>query len=793
MKYRPLIPMGAITGAPTKEDLHRNLEQYLNAGINQFMIYARSGLEVEYMGPEWLEICRHIIEYAHKHDMAIWIYDEYNWPSGRCKGKVIQQNEDFALKKLVAFADHYFGDGKEEKSPRKYYWTKINIPLYADILNPDAMECFISLTHEVYYKHFGQYFGNTIKGFFTDEPSFMYAATHTVSGNALEAIYYNGLENDYRDLTGRELLTDFELYLSGKVLPELWSAYYFLLGNRFRNAFMGKIRAWCDAKGVLFTGHLLHENLPWNSIKANGDPVAAMRAFSMPGIDEICSFDKFSNIEWGTFKLLESAIPRPGLKAIAELFALGPSDMTFAKMREIIYLAALHGVNHFVTAVSALDARGNVIKPYYYNPIAPAQPWFCHIGQLNEEAANAAALTEKPSTAKIALRYPQKAFCANWNPEHAPVLKIDYLDLIRGLLNAQWEFRVISHEETPDENYSVVLSLNNDGVLEEHSGKQMMDIQEILDFLESSLKRRSALKYKNGRLVKNILLKTFDDGSHCIVNTSGKYLKNVSLDGTSFNMPIHDVKVFPHRREVTGKTLALSSYPFFCSLEDNNTLRPVFADKQNTTFECETDTILSFHLREHNGPVKIKLDGVLISPDRKCDSLPEGIKNLYRSTSLTRLGKGIHKLELVNDAKELPYLPLVFIAGKFAVSQNKTIKNLPKKALIADFFKNNLCQYAGTVVFTNTLNLSGCSNLTLDYKGMAIEILIDGHSLGTRLWAPYIWTVPQKLKRRDAKVEIRIKTSIGPIFADYPKGSRENTSQWLLSTFWPRQNVPVKV
>ena len=68
------------------------MDDFKNVGIEQFMIYARSGLELEYMGEEWLNVCGYIIEYAAENGMSVWLYDDYNWPSGRCGGQVVSQN-----------------------------------------------------------------------------------------------------------------------------------------------------------------------------------------------------------------------------------------------------------------------------------------------------------------------------------------------------------------------------------------------------------------------------------------------------------------------------------------------------------------------------------------------------------------------------------------------------------------------------------------------------------------------------------------------------------------------------
>ncbi len=47
MSECPLIPMGAITGRPSREFIEHKLSQYRRQGITQFLLYPRSGCELE--------------------------------------------------------------------------------------------------------------------------------------------------------------------------------------------------------------------------------------------------------------------------------------------------------------------------------------------------------------------------------------------------------------------------------------------------------------------------------------------------------------------------------------------------------------------------------------------------------------------------------------------------------------------------------------------------------------------------------------------------------------------------
>ena len=122
-------------------------------------VYPRDGCDVEYMSERWLEICGDIIEYAAMIDMDIWLYDEFNWPSGTCFGKVMENNPEYAAHHVMITDDGYEIRVSEMAHGR--------IPeQYADILNPDTVDCFINLTHEKYYERFGKWFGDNNKGHF---------------------------------------------------------------------------------------------------------------------------------------------------------------------------------------------------------------------------------------------------------------------------------------------------------------------------------------------------------------------------------------------------------------------------------------------------------------------------------------------------------------------------------------------------------------------------------------------------------------------------------------------------
>lgn len=80
----PLIPMVAMTGAPSRQkvfDFVKNMKE--KCGFEQLMLYPRSGCEVVYLSEAWFELCSYYIESAASCGMKIWLYDEFNWPAGQ--------------------------------------------------------------------------------------------------------------------------------------------------------------------------------------------------------------------------------------------------------------------------------------------------------------------------------------------------------------------------------------------------------------------------------------------------------------------------------------------------------------------------------------------------------------------------------------------------------------------------------------------------------------------------------------------------------------------------------------
>ncbi|MCL6591403.1 MAG: hypothetical protein K6U80_15810 [Firmicutes bacterium] len=142
-------------------------------------------------------------------------------------------------------------------------------PLAADLLNPEAVRQFVRLTHERYYSHLQEYFGNTIIAFFTDEPDLLgrNPKTGLIPWTSGFLEWYLEQGNAPADLAA--------LWLeAGPATEAKRKRYWKAVTRRLEASYYQPISQWCEAHGVALTGH------PHAS-----DAIGLLKHFQIPGQD----------------------------------------------------------------------------------------------------------------------------------------------------------------------------------------------------------------------------------------------------------------------------------------------------------------------------------------------------------------------------------------------------------------------------------------------------------------------------------------------------------------------------
>jgi len=366
------------------EEILRQIADFETHGVYGFVIHPRIGLpdNVKWLSPEMIHAMDVAIREASRKKMYVILYDEGMYPSGSSSGQVVARNPEYAARglskidlkpgeipnlkggqRLITINDrpegqrtaiidqpsggnirglHYIGEGSKQ--------MKEESPPAGDILNPDAVTCFMELVYDRYAKEFGKYFGSTVLGIFTDEPSPLGRGTARgiVPGNAsllpqikkilgyditpfLADLWYNDTPDSKKH----------RIDYNNSINICLEENYYKRLGN------------WCRDHGISLMGH-----------PAGSMDIGAEKYFQIPGQDLVWRYvepgPKALQGQHSTMaKGASSAMLNLGLQRnLNELYGAYGHNLTYDEMWWLADWCFVRGQNFLIPHAFFYSIRG---------------------------------------------------------------------------------------------------------------------------------------------------------------------------------------------------------------------------------------------------------------------------------------------------------------------------------------------------------------------------------------------------------------------------------------------------
>ena len=278
------IPFWFLNGDLTTQEISRQLKDFAAHGIYGVVLHPRMGLSpaIEYLGKTYFSLMRFAVKTAAELGMKVVLYDEGMYPSGSACGQVVSGHPELASEGITLVDTTRTGDKilaetshgtlvarKSGGTMRGLHWGEDdgepNAPATADILNPTAVDRFIALTHDAYYQNLKEWFGSTIIGFFTDEPSIL---GRNVSG--MFPWSHNFEEEFLRN--GGVLANLTALFVNTE--NDDTRLYQKLILKREGEVYYRKLSQWCTAHDIGLMGH------PHQS-----DDIEVESYFAVPGQD----------------------------------------------------------------------------------------------------------------------------------------------------------------------------------------------------------------------------------------------------------------------------------------------------------------------------------------------------------------------------------------------------------------------------------------------------------------------------------------------------------------------------
>lgn len=441
----------------TKEIIDSNLKEMHSLGIRAFYILPEptdfrpdsmpTYLSPDYLTDEFFSLCAYAFGRAEELGMQCWIYDEGGWPSGGACGRVMRDHPEFGRQVLKVIKKEYTAGKTYKKEdvriiaafsnnevlidegfifPRDSvvyeYFTEKEKGSYPDLLNKDATEYFMEITHEKYFSHIKNMSLKGVSAVFTDEPK------------ASEKAFSNEILAKYEAEYGESVIPYLPV-ISGEKKPSseevhILHRWYDLLSREFCDSYLLPCKRKANSQGMAFTGHLDKDHHPLGCIRGGGcfNLMRALRCFDIPGIDviwrQIYPVDRIKekddmNAYNGFFpRYASSAARQNGSEfALSEILGVTGAAVSYEIMRYIAGYQAVRGINIFNLFNFPLGRKGVLLAQELPVFTAP-QPYNEDLSQFNRYLERLSYLSSLGSrVCDTGLYYPVSDFVSSLNAE----------------------------------------------------------------------------------------------------------------------------------------------------------------------------------------------------------------------------------------------------------------------------------------------------------------------------------------------------------------------------------------
>ncbi len=473
-----IMPFWFVNGAMTYEEMEYQLREYKLKGIPGIYIHARFGTlnNTGYLTEGWFDRLRFAVEKAREIGLQIWVYDEYNWPSGTAGKQVMASDPNLTQRYLelveskipgqfftfMEGTDSRYNDLEESepiyacaileeniqnkrfeyvdlmpnlafdkvitweapKGPwRLMYFIERRASWYADVLNEEATDKFLELTHERYKQELAQNgpIAESIHGFYTDEPAMHY---FEVARDNYIIPWSSRMCAIFKEHNGYDLIRHLPklFYDFGGDTFQFRYDFFSALNKQYEKTYYKKIEDWCRENNLTFTGHLLFEEWLRLHARTGGNLFTHLKHLNMTGVDHL--YPRIGNKqmpdEHVALKIASSAAHQFGsTRLLCESMGGAYWDCTMERMKWIADWEYVLGVNLFNPHGFHYSIEGERKRDWppsmFYH-----HTWWPQYKHFNDYVSRMGyILSGGRHVAKVAMLYPINTIWAHYTPQAA--------------------------------------------------------------------------------------------------------------------------------------------------------------------------------------------------------------------------------------------------------------------------------------------------------------------------------------------------------------------------------------
>ena len=777
------------------------LHRIHNCGIGAVCIESRT--HEEFCREDWWSDVRLILDTCKELGMKLWILDDKHFPSGYANG-IYEKEENKHLQAVCIrskrvdiagpvrsgsiladafkelpddsfvgavalrrtpdgnFFDGTYIDVSANFSKGRYYfdlpegmWAIVLLiksqadlapehRVYGNKLCPEATDAYIEEVYEGHYKHFKEDFGDTLLGFFADEPQFhnCYKKSNRIigTGDAFAGYpWHDSLMPIFEELYGQDSLA---------MLCRLWydfaddshqhirESYMDTITQLYSEHFSKRIGAWCESHGVMYIGHIIEDaNAHKNTGYGPGHYFRALKGQHMSGVDVVlhqllpglCEVQNTGLVSYREMdnklnhyilaKLASSAAHIDHKKqgsAMCEIFgAFGwAEDTEFMKFLADHFL--VRGINYFVPHAFSPKENDTDCPPNFYN--TGKNPQYKYFGMLMGYLNRMCALTED------ATHIPTCAVIYDAEAGWATKDYTDNKDICKVLYDAQLDYDLVPFDALDD--------ISEDGFINGENYPILL------------------LPYSNYYSQKNLnKLKRLRSRIICVGEKPMEDFSHITLDSlVNFMEQYRDITV-----EGPSKYLRYSHYTRGneqCYLLSNEDMMPTSVTLQLRGF-TGGDYVL-WDAFENKAVHRHSFDGRI-----PLTIVPNNLLVLLTGTNLPANTDAI-LWESALTAKELTPAWKIEICKEQELPNYKAYKTTTSLKNITG--ADEMPDFTGNIRYTATVVLDAQTHKALDLGtvGQCAQVHLNGKYVGTRLFAPYIFDISSAVQNGENNLEITV-------------------------------------
>ena len=432
------------------------IQRIYESGCTEFCVESKS--HPEFCADGWWRDMDIIVEEAKKRGMRIWILDDDRFPTGHANGMIKKKyphlrqrhlverhidvvgpandisvfvkepgrEEDILLGvyayrreadaneacffEAIDLTDHIKGDFLYFDVPegvfRIFFYfesTRGGFNDYIDMISKESVRVLIDAVYESHYERYAEYFGNTIAGFFSDEPAFANQQfrqprvdhgfyEHRIGTQGLALPWNGNVQRMMQEKLGFDPLPHLNLLWysdneNGDAQAEIRYAYMDAITKLYSECFSKQLSDWCHAHGVLYTGHIIEDmGAHCHMMHSPGHYFRSMQWQDMSGIDVVfqqllpgmehyfytssaahgvADGEFFHYILGKMGASLAHLTPAMKGRAMCEMFGAYGWGMDTVMMKYIIDSMLVRGINHFVPHAFSTKFPDEEFPPHF--------------------------------------------------------------------------------------------------------------------------------------------------------------------------------------------------------------------------------------------------------------------------------------------------------------------------------------------------------------------------------------------------------------------------------------------